>query len=289
MSFDLSSVVDILKIIVDILLVTSIIYIMLRLIKNNVKMLLLFKGLLVILILEIISKFLNLTATSFLIGFTFEQGFLIIVILFQPEIRSALEQLGRNQLFFGKAKRLTTGERDRIVHELRKSVDYFSRNRIGALITLEKDVNLYEFVSKAHPLFSDLSFELLQSIFVTTSPLHDGAVIVQGDKISCCKAYYPMTTNELTSSTFGTRHRAAIGISEISDSVNIVVSEETGSISIVFKGIILYDLTVTEFEDKVREFYLDEFVGEYAEQDLEITHIHSDLYPTESGEDDEEK
>ncbi len=257
MNDTLLEVIQIIKIVVDICLGWLIFYLVLRLIRSNVRMMLLFKGVLVIVILNLISEFFNLSATGYIIDFTLEEALLILVIIFQPEIRGALEQLGRNQLFYGGHKKLSTGERDRIITEIRKAVDSFSKTRTGAIIVIERDVSLYEYVHKAHSMFSDISFELIASIFSTKSPLHDGAVIIQGDKISCAKAYLPTTTNDFVSESFGTRHRAAIGITEISDAICVVVSEETGSISIAHQGIVYYDLAIIDFEAKIRELYLE--------------------------------
>ncbi len=286
MSEGLQIVWDILRIILDLSIVAFLVYLLLRLIKNNVRMMLLFKGLIVILILNVVVDFFQLTTVGYLLSFVLANGFIIVVIIFHPEIRKALENLGRNQLFFGKHKELSLSDRDKVVKTLKESVDYLSSNKVGALITLEQNESLYEFISKGHNLFSDLTTELLQSIFITASPLHDGAVIIQGNKVACAKAYYPITQNPLVSDNFGTRHRAAIGISEMSDCITIAVSEEVGTISITHRGVIFYDLTLNELEDKLRELYLEgEVLNEYNEdeENQDLVNIHEQEYSEENG------
>ncbi len=286
MSEGLQIVWDILRIILDLSIVAFLVYLLLRLIKNNARMMLLFKGLIVILILNVVVDFFQLTTVGYLLSFVLANGFIIVVIIFHPEIRKALENLGRNQLFFGKHKELSLSDRDKVVKTLKESVDYLSSNKVGALITLEQNESLYEFISKGHNLFSDLTTELLQSIFITASPLHDGAVIIQGNKVACAKAYYPITQNPLVSDNFGTRHRAAIGISEMSDCITIAVSEEVGTISITHRGVIFYDLTLNELEDKLRELYLEgEVLNEYNEdeENQDLVNIHEQEYSEENG------
>jgi diadenylate cyclase len=220
--------------------------------RKNVRMMLLMKGVSVILILKLFSWVLQLTTLEFIVDSVMSYGVLAIIIIFQPEIRSALEQLGRNQ-FFGRHKALTINERDRVIFELENTVTYLSRRKIGALISLERDVSMSDYISKATPIYADLSASLLQTIFNPNTPLHDGAVIIQGDKVSCAGAFYPTTSNPEVDSKLGTRHRAGLGISEATDSVTIIVSEETGNISLVRDGEMDYDISLKDFEKKLRE------------------------------------
>ncbi|MFV0499257.1 MAG: diadenylate cyclase CdaA [Bacilli bacterium] len=281
MSDSLIVVWDIIRIILDLSIVAIGIYLLLRLIKNNARMMLLFKGIIVVLLLQKVAKVLQLTTIEYLLSYILANGFIIVIIIFHPEIRQALEQLGRNKLFFGKHRDLSLTDRDKIVKELKQTVNLLSSKKIGAIITLEQNESLYEFISKGHHLFSDVTSEILISMFITDSPLHDGAVIIQGNKIACAKAYYPITHNPLVGESFGTRHRASIGISEISDCITLVVSEETGTISVTHLGVIFYDLTLNEMEEKLRELYLDgEVSNEYVEEEKLIS-IHEENYESE--------
>jgi len=180
-------------------------------------------------------------------------GPLALIIIFQPEIRNVLEQLGRTQLL-GRHKVLTVDERERLVYEIVQSVDYLRKARIGALIVIEIDTSLSNYIEKAKKIYADLSSDLLISIFFPNNPLHDGAVIIQGDRISCAGAVFPTSSSSKINKKFGTRHRAALGIVEESDAISVVVSEETGRISIAVKGDLFYNLSL----DDVRMMLIDE-------------------------------
>ena len=239
------NLLDILKNILDVLLVWLMFYYILRSIKSNVKMSLLFKGVLVIIILKLISTWLNLNTLGLILEYVIMYGPLAIIIIFQPEIRGVLEQIGRSQLL-GRHKTLTVDEREKLVYELINAIDYFRKSKIGALIVLERDVSLLDYINRAKPLYADLSSELLISIFFPNNPLHDGGVIIQGNRISCAGAVFPTSNSISLNKRLGTRHRAALGISEISDAVAIIVSEETGRISIAVKSELNYNLSIDE-------------------------------------------
>ncbi len=286
MSEGLEMIWEVLKIIIDLSIVAICIYMLLRVIKNNARMMLLFKGIIVVLLLHKVAVWLQLTTVEYVLSYVLANGFIIVVIIFHPEIRSVLEQLGRNKLFFGKHKELSLSDRDSVVKVLKNTAKELSHKKIGGIITLEQNESLYEFISKGHHLFSDLTAEILYSIFIPASPLHDGAVIIQGNKIACAKAYYPITQNPLVGESFGTRHRASIGISEISDCITLIVSEETGTISITHLGVIYYDLTLNEMEEKLRELYLDnEVVNEFTDDEDDLVSIHEEEYSAEYAND----
>ena len=249
----IDNVLDILRNILDILLVWLLFYYILKNIKNNVKMTLLFKGVLVIIVLKLISTWLKLNTLGLILEYVIMYGPLAIIVIFQPEIRGVLEQLGRSQLL-GRHKTLTVDEREKLVYEVINAIDYFRKSKIGALIVLERDVSLLDYINKAKPLYADLSSELLISIFFPNNPLHDGGVIIQGNRISCAGAVFPTSNSISLNKRLGTRHRAALGIAEESDAISVIVSEETGRISIAVKGELFYNLTL----DDARMMLIDE-------------------------------
>ena len=140
------------------------------------------------------------------------------------------------------------------MYEVIQAVDYCRKARIGALIVLERDISLSDYIDKAKPLYADLSSELLISIFFPNNPLHDGAVIIEGDRISCAGAVFPTSNNIKLNKRLGTRHRAALGIAEETDAISVVVSEETGRVSIAVKGELFYNLSL----DDARMMLIDE-------------------------------
>ena len=179
-------------------------------------------------------------------------GPLALIIIFQPEIRNVLEQLGRSQLL-GRHKVLTVDEREKVVYEIAQAMDHLRKNRIGALIVIERDNSLHDYIEKSKKIYADISSELLVTIFFPNNPLHDGGVIIQGDKITCAGAVFPTSDSMKISKRLGTRHRAALGISEEMDSISLVVSEETGRISMAIGGELLYNLTLDELKMKLLE------------------------------------
>ena len=253
MAISLSDILTILRKIVDISLVWLIFYYILKNIKNNVKLSLIFKGLLIIIVLKIASEVFGFITVGYLLDYIIQWGPVAVIIIFQPEIRTILEQLGRNQLL-GRHKTLTVDEREHLVYELVSAIDYLRKDRIGALIVIERDVSLGNYIDKAKKIYADLTSDLLVAIFYEGNPLHDGGVIIQGDRITCAGAVFPTSSSPKINRRLGTRHRAALGLAEETDAICIVVSEETGRVSIALKGDMLYNLTL----DDVRMLLIDE-------------------------------
>lgn len=239
------SILKILSSVLDVCIVWFILYQILKYSKNNFKLTLIFKGVLILIILKVLSDFLHLNTVGTLLEYIISWGPLALIIIFQPEIRLVLESIGRTQLL-GRHKTLTVDEREKIVYEICNAIDYLKKNRIGALIVLEKDYSLSQYIEPANKLYADISSELLISIFFPNNPLHDGGVIIQGDKITCAGSVFPTSTSQSISKRLGTRHRAALGISEISDAIAIVVSEETGRISIAIQSELNYNLSLED-------------------------------------------
>ena len=250
---NLSSIWTIITKVIDICFVWIAFYFILKNVKNNTKMALIVKGLIIILVVKVISDLLNLYTVGVILEYAIEWGPLAIIVIFQPEIRNVLESIGRTQLL-GRHKVLSTGEKEKIINEIMKAMDYFRRNKIGALIVIEREVSLQEYISNSTKIYGDISEALLESLFYPNSALHDGGVIIQGDKITCAGSVFKTSMNQNLSKKLGTRHRAASGIAEESDALALVASEETGRLSIAKDSELHYNLTNEEF----RTILLDE-------------------------------
>lgn len=253
MTITVTDIISILRNLGDICLVWVIFYFILKNIKNNIKLSLIFKGVVFVIILSLVSDWLGFTTIALLLDYVIQWGPIALIVIFQPEIRTILEQLGRSQLL-GRHKTLTVDEREHLVYEVVNAVDYMRKERIGALIVLERDISLGNYIEKAKKIYADLSSDLLIAIFYEGNPLHDGGVIIQGDRITCAGAVFPTSNSPKLNRRLGTRHRAALGLSEETDAICIVVSEETGRVSIALKGEMLYNLTL----DDVRMMLIDE-------------------------------
>lgn len=237
--------------ILDVLLVWFVIYKILTLIKGT-KAVQLLKGIFVIIIIRIITVYLGLNTLSWMTKQVIDYGFLAIIIIFQPELRRALEQLGRGKLF-ARSTLQEEEERERLIGAMTKSVSYMAKRRIGALISIEKDTGLNDYIETGISMNSNISSELMINIFIPNTPLHDGAVIIQKNSIAAAACYLPLSESPFISKELGTRHRAAIGISEVTDAITIVVSEETGGISLTANGELHRELSLEEFEQRLRK------------------------------------
>ena len=237
----------------DVLLVWYVIYKALTLIKGT-KAVQLLKGLLIIVLAKFATYVFGLDTLDWLLQEVIDWGFLAIIIIFQPEIRRALEQIGRGKLF-QRPTNQQDDEQTRLVEAIKKSVSYMAKRRIGALISIEKDTGLNEYVETGIKMDSHITSELIINIFIPNTPLHDGAVIVQKNKISAAACYLPLSESAFISKELGTRHRAALGLSEVTDAITVVVSEETGAISITANGNLHRNLSIQEFEELLRKMW----------------------------------
>ena len=242
-----TSIWSIITKIIDISLVWLMFYYLLKNLKNNIRLVLIFKGAALIIAIKIISNLLDLYTIGMLLEYVISWGPLALIIIFQPEIRNILESIGRSQLL-GRHKVLTVDEREKVVFEIVSAVEYLKRNRIGALIVIERNVSLQDYIAPANKIYSDITAPLLEAIFFPNNPLHDGGVIIQGDKLTCAGAVFKTSMNPNVSKKLGTRHRAALGVAEETDAIALVGSEETGRISIAVDNYLNYNLTLEEFK-----------------------------------------
>lgn len=247
------NIVNFIRNLIDVLLVWLVLYYILKNLRKNVKMVLLFKGILIIIVLKIVSDLLNLVTIGYLLDYVITWGPLALIVIFQPEIRNVLEHLGRSQLL-GRHKMLTVDEREKMVYEIINAMEVLKKERIGALMVIERDNSLAEYIQRSKKVYADISSDLLVSIFFPNNPLHDGGVIIQGDKITSAGAVFPTSDSTKISKRLGTRHRAALGISETGDCIVLVVSEETGRLSVALNGELKYNLTL----DEVKMILLEE-------------------------------
>lgn len=242
---------------IDIALVAWLLYYFIKAIVGT-KIMILVRGVLTFFLFELVANMIGLTTISWLINQIITYGVIAAVVIFSPEIRTGLERLGRATEFFS-TNQVSTEEK--LVQSYVKAVAYMSPRKIGALVAIQGGRTLQEYISTGIPLDADVSGELLINIFIPNTPLHDGAVIVTNDKIAVSCAYLPLTESTGISKEFGTRHRAAIGLSEVSDAFTFVISEETGGISITRNGSFRHDLSIEEFEQELRSFIIPEDQG----------------------------
>lgn len=228
-----TNVLNFIRSAIDLIAVWFLLYYFISMFKSNMKTIQLFKGVLFILIVKLMTSVLGLTTLNFLVDSIINWGVLAIIIIFQPEIRTLLEKMGQTKLT--THKEMSNDEKERLMDELVSAITTLAREQTGALITFERSQSLIDYINTGTKVNADIKSELFLTIFWEGTPLHDGATIIQGDRVACAAAFYPPTNKEL-SPKYGARHRAAIGISEITDSLTVVVSEETGTISFAVNG-----------------------------------------------------
>ncbi|MDO5440573.1 MAG: diadenylate cyclase CdaA [Erysipelotrichaceae bacterium] len=225
---------EVFRVVIDIGIMWFVFYYAMKAIRNNNRTVQIFKGIIAIVAINGLAKLLGLSTLTYFTDIFINWGLLACIIIFQPEIRALLEKIGKTNAL-SRISSLLSNEKEKLVDQLYEAAVTLSKSRVGALIAIEQSQSLQDYIKTGIQVNAEVSKELLCSIFMTTTPLHDGAVIIQGAKVACASAYFPPTNVNL-SSRYGARHRAALGIAEVSDCLTIVVSEETSAISIAENG-----------------------------------------------------
>ncbi|MFC6463959.1 diadenylate cyclase CdaA [Marinilactibacillus sp. GCM10026970] len=231
--------------IVDIMIVAFFIYQLIKIVRGT-RAIELLKGIGVILLLKLFSAVLQLNTTEFIVNFVIQWSALALIIIFQPELRRGLEHLGRGSVF-GRRKKSNPSEV--VVEDMAQAIQYMSKRRIGALISIEMESGLDEYIKTGISIGADISSELLINIFIPNTPLHDGAVIIKDFKVMTAASYLPLSESSAIPKKLGTRHRAAIGLSEVTDAITLIVSEETGEISIARSGNLITEMSSNDVVD----------------------------------------
>lgn len=234
---------------IDIAIVAYIFYKLFMLIKDT-RALQVLKGLIVIIIGTFLAQGFGLVTLSWLLRGFWVVGLVAAVVVFQPELRSILAKIGR-----GPFRGIFLKERIKVVEEITRTIKIFAKRHTGALIVIQQKVGLGNIIETGTIIDSEISCDLLQTIFMSGTVLHDGAVIIQNNRIVAASCLLPLTIDASLSRVLGTRHRAAVGLSEVSDAVIIVVSEETGTISVAKDGKLLRDLELSILEKMLMELY----------------------------------
>ncbi|MBP7344743.1 MAG: diadenylate cyclase CdaA [Clostridia bacterium] len=262
-SLELSSPLAVISAIIDIAIVSYLVYKLMIFVKE-IRAWSLLKGVLVIVLVAIVSSLLGLQIMTFLFSNILTFAALSIVVLFQPEIRKVLERLGTSEIthFFSNTGLDETIKITAVVEEIVKACKNMSEQYIGALIVIEKSTKIGEFINTGVQMNADVTKELLENIFVPKTPLHDGAVIIRKDKIIAAACLLPLTDNPNLSTELGMRHRGGLGITEVSDCIAVIVSEESGKISYASNGGLVRNLN----SDSLRKALLMNLVKEKKEK-----------------------
>ncbi|MBO5349539.1 MAG: diadenylate cyclase CdaA [Clostridia bacterium] len=262
--------IKLIPVILDISIVIFLIY-KFFIVSKNSRLIQLIKGIFLYIILTALSSILQLTIMNYILKSFLSYGVIALIVIFQPELRRALEQLGSsNKLtrFFGieKDKYVQTKED---IYKIVIAATELAKSRTGALIVLEKDIKIKDIIDSGIVINSEISPQLLVNIFVPNTPLHDGAVIISENKIVAGACILPLASDQDIAKELGTRHRAALGMSKESDSVTIVVSEETGKISLARNGVLLVDLK----EESLKQILIKDFAEKYNTKKKGVTKI----------------
>ncbi len=241
--------------VIEIVIIAVVLYNVMVWIKNT-KAWALLKGIIVVIIFAMIAYILNLKTILWIAGKTISVGIIALVIIFQPELRRALEQLGRKKIIFGLfnfGDNRDKGERfsSKTAEEIVKACYDMGAAYTGALIVIEQDMVLEEYAKTGIAVDGMVTSQLLINIFEHNTPLHDGAVIIRGDRVVAATCYLPLSDNGNLNKALGTRHRAGVGISEVTDSMTIIVSEETGKVSVAVGGELIHDIDADSLRNKL--------------------------------------
>ncbi len=242
---------DWIKDIIDVGIVSFIIYKMILLVRGT-RAVQLLKGIFILVAVWALSTWFNLYTLKWLMNQMFTFGIVSVLIIFQPELRRVLEQLGRGKLF-ARSYSLDRDVVNEQIDEVIKAVRFMAERKIGALIVFERSTGLSELIESGIRMESKITSELLINIFTPNTPLHDGAVIIRSNQIMAAGCYLPLSENPFISKELGTRHRAAIGVSEVTDAVSVTVSEETGQVSLSLGGMIVRDINEESLISKLFE------------------------------------
>jgi len=240
--------------IIDILIVAVIIYELLLLTRHTRGSALL-KGLFLLLVIILISSLMGLKSLNWLLVAILQNGALVLVILFQPELRKALERMGRSRILTKGNRRNVDEERDTVIAEIVQTVVDLSRRRVGALLVFERQTGLEDVIETGTRLDAEVSAPLLENIFEPNTPLHDGAAVIRDDQVIAAACILPLAEASGVSRELGTRHRAAVGISENTDAAVVVISEETGIVSMARDGVLKRPLSTDELKAFLNDYY----------------------------------
>lgn len=281
---------ELVTLIIDIAIVVFLVYCFLKIVKGS-RAWQLIKGIALLIIATWVSGLFNLKILNWILTGIMNWGVIAIIVIFQPELRRALEQLGTNRLtqFFGIDKDLSTKTKEDIYKVVIAATE-LSKNKTGALIVLERDIKIQDIINTGIPMNAEVSPQLLVNIFEPKTPLHDGAVVISGNKIAAAACVLPLADDKDISKELGTRHRAAIGISKESDSLVVVVSEETGKISVAKDGTLIADVR----EDVLKKILISNivtkrFAAEKKERQNKLKEIKEKIKSAKDKEKEENK
>ena len=249
--------IKLITVILDLTIVIFLAYELIKIVKDS-RAWQLAKGIIFLIVATALSKILNFTILNYILSAVMDWGVILIFIVFQPEIRRTLEQLGgknRFTRFFGFDKDIITRTKEDI-YKIVIAVYELAKNKTGALIVIERDIEIKDIVATGIPLNAEVSPQLLVNIFVPNTPLHDGAVVISNNKIVAAACMLPLASDQDIAKELGTRHRAGIGISKESDSIAVIVSEETGKVSVAKDGTLIADVR----EDALKKILISNIV-----------------------------
>ncbi|WP_270310708.1 diadenylate cyclase CdaA [Weissella cibaria] len=245
MNFNIEALVKSVSIvrIIDVVIVWWLLYRLMMLIRGT-KAITLLRGVGIVIVVKVVSWYIGLTTISWLTDQIINWGVIALVVVFQPEIRRGLEHLGRSALF---KQRQAYQDETKLINELDDAIQYMSKRHIGALISIEMETGLEEYIETGIKIDAEVTSQLLINTFIPNTPLHDGAVIIKDARLAAAAAYLPLSDNPTIPKELGTRHRASVGISEVTDALTIVVSEETGAVSITRNAELMQSLSREDY------------------------------------------